>query len=169
MSRDASPEYWETYTNLQRVKHQLIHDYLNGWFPKLGLSNSRIIYFDTHAGRGEYRTGESGSPIVALETFLNHNFRDRILGDCEVRFYKSLPENPMLSSMGMNGTISKDCYAGLRDKCIIRPYGYKEHILDGRSYETQAEIPHSLDPQVQEKSSDRETRNTAERIALSGG
>lgn len=87
MSRDDSPEYWETYTNLQRIKHQLIRDYLNGWFPKLGLSNRRIIYFDTHAGRGEYRTGERGSPIVALETFLSHNFRNRILRDCEVGFY----------------------------------------------------------------------------------
>ena len=75
----------------------------------------------------------------------------------------------MLLSMGMNGMSSKDCYAGLRDKCIIRPYGYKEHILDGRSYETQAEIPHSMDPQVPETSSDRETRNTVEGVALSGG
>jgi hypothetical protein len=37
MAEDAHPEYWGDYTNLQHVKHELIREYLNGWFPKLGL------------------------------------------------------------------------------------------------------------------------------------
>lgn len=86
MAQDSSPEYWDMYTNLQRVKHQLISEYLKGWFPKLGFSFGRIVYFDTHAGKGEHSTGESGSPIVALETLLTHEYRDRILTDCEVGF-----------------------------------------------------------------------------------
>jgi three-Cys-motif partner protein len=73
MTEDAHPEYWGDYTNLQYVKHKLIREYLNGWFPKLGLWSERINYFDTHAGRGKYRTGEAGSPVVAIDTLLRHN------------------------------------------------------------------------------------------------
>ena len=84
---DTNPEYWEDYSNLQRVKHRLIEEYLKGWYPILGSWSGRIVYFDTHAGRGKHTTGEPGSPIVALRTFLDHGHRDRILGRCEVVFY----------------------------------------------------------------------------------
>ena len=86
MGRDTSPAYWAEFTNLQRVKQELIHSYLNGWFPKLGFWSGRVIYLDTHAGRGEHHGGQSGSPLVALETLLDHSFRDRILDRSEVRF-----------------------------------------------------------------------------------
>lgn len=43
--------YWSEYTNLQRVKHDLIRHYLGGWFPKLIYGGARkVVYFDTHAG-----------------------------------------------------------------------------------------------------------------------
>lgn len=87
MVEDAHPEYWGDYSNLQHVKHELIREYLNGWFPKLGLWSGRIDYFDTHAGRGKYASGEAGSPVVAIDTLLRHNFRDRILEKSEVRFF----------------------------------------------------------------------------------
>ncbi len=87
MESDASPDYWLEYSNLQHTKHALIREYLGGWFPKLGLWSRRIVYLDTHAGRGVHRAGQSGSPIVALNTLLTHSFRDRILGSSEVRFY----------------------------------------------------------------------------------
>jgi three-Cys-motif partner protein len=41
---------------------------------------------DTHAGRGKHTGGEEGSPLVALRTFLEHTWRDKILKRCEVRF-----------------------------------------------------------------------------------
>ena len=87
MYRDTNPRYWEEYTNLQKVKHDLIREYLNGWFPKLSRWSGRVVYFDTHAGRGTHATGDLGSPLIALTTFLQHSFRDRILQDCEVVFY----------------------------------------------------------------------------------
>lgn len=79
MAKDAHPEHWGDYTNLQYVKHELIREYLNGSFPKLGLWSGRVDYFDTHEGRGKYRTGEAGSPVVAIDTLLRHSFRDRTL------------------------------------------------------------------------------------------
>ncbi|HXU13041.1 MAG TPA: three-Cys-motif partner protein TcmP, partial [Candidatus Binatia bacterium] len=86
MGRDTNPQYWKEFTNLQHTKHALIREYLNGWFPKLGLWSGRVVYLDTHAGRGEHTEGQSGSPVVALETLLKHTFRDRILEKSEVRF-----------------------------------------------------------------------------------
>jgi len=34
--------------------------------------NGRIIYLDGFAGPGEYEGREPGSPIIAINTFLNH-------------------------------------------------------------------------------------------------
>ena len=76
--------YWEEYTNLQHVKHKIIKEYLNGWFPKLGFWSGKIIYIDTHAGKGKYSSGKDGSPIVALKTFLEHKSREKILERSEI-------------------------------------------------------------------------------------
>lgn len=83
---DVNPAYWLEYTNLQRVKHQLITEYLKGWFPKLGFWAGKIIYFDTHAGRGKHQQGQLGSPLVALRTLLSHSHRDQLLQRSEFRF-----------------------------------------------------------------------------------
>lgn len=84
---DKSPEYWQEYSNLQKVKHDLIREYLKGWFPKLGSWAGRVLYLDTHAGRGKYLTGQYGSPLIALNTFLSHSYREIILEKSEVVFY----------------------------------------------------------------------------------
>jgi three-Cys-motif partner protein len=83
---DKRPSYWEEYSNLQFTKHKLIREYLNGWFPKLGSWSGKILYVDTHAGKGKHKGGQEGSPLVALRTFLNHSWRDKILNRCEMRF-----------------------------------------------------------------------------------
>ena len=83
---DSRPDYWLDYSPLQKTKHELISEYLKGWFPKLGSWAGRVLYFDTHAGRGAHSTGQAGSPLVALSTFLSHSSRDRILAKSEVRF-----------------------------------------------------------------------------------
>ena len=82
----SKSKYWDEYSNLQFVKHELIKNYLNGWFPKLGFWAGKIIYCDTHAGRGRHRTGHLGSPLVALQTFMNHRSRDAILRKSKVLF-----------------------------------------------------------------------------------
>jgi len=65
---DSNAEYWVEYSNLQHVKHELIRHYLNGWFPKMTLGPvgcKRLLYIDTHAGRGRHLQGQLGSPLVA--------------------------------------------------------------------------------------------------------
>ncbi len=51
---DPKPEYWREYGQFQKVKHDLIKWYLSGWFPKLGTWAGRVLYVDTHAGRGRH-------------------------------------------------------------------------------------------------------------------
>ena len=83
MARSASKEsdrrYWREYTNLQSTKHALIKCYLNGWLPKLGSWAGRILYLDTHAGRGRHRSGEYGSPLVAVKAALRKERQSRTL------------------------------------------------------------------------------------------
>lgn len=86
MVQDNNPSYWTEYTNLQHIKHALIREYLKGWFPKLGFWSGRIVYLDTHAGRGKHAAGQTGSPVIAIETLLSHAYRDRILQSSEVLF-----------------------------------------------------------------------------------
>lgn len=83
---DKHPQYWAEYTNLQQVKHDLIRCYLSGWFAKLGFWAGRVIYLDTHAGRGTYATGQLGSPLVALDTLLTHRALAELLRQSEFRF-----------------------------------------------------------------------------------
>ena len=70
------------------MKHELIRQYLGGWFPKLGLGHwgGRVLYFDTHAGRGTHLSGKLGSPLVALDTLLGHSHRNQLLKKSEFRF-----------------------------------------------------------------------------------
>lgn len=87
---DTNSEYWGEYSNLQQVKHALIREYLKGWFPKMALGPrgcSRLLYIDTHAGRGKHLNGRLGSPLVALTTLLDHTSRDQLLQKTEVRFF----------------------------------------------------------------------------------
>lgn len=55
-----------------RAKHEILRRYLEAWLPIMTSYNGRIIYLDGFAGPGEYNKGESGSPIIAIDTFLNH-------------------------------------------------------------------------------------------------
>lgn len=60
---DPNPAHWEQYGPFQHVKHDLVRCYLNGWYPKLGSWAGRVLYVDTHAGRGRFETGDPGSPV----------------------------------------------------------------------------------------------------------
>jgi three-Cys-motif partner protein len=46
--------------------------------------NGKIIFLDGFAGPGEYKNGELGSPIIAIDTFLNHSYEQ--IRDKEVMF-----------------------------------------------------------------------------------
>lgn len=86
MARIASDDYFAKYGPMQRFKHWLLQRYLQAWYPILGSSRGKVLYVETHAGRGEHDTGDLGSPLIAAQTLINHNKRDRILRQCKVVF-----------------------------------------------------------------------------------
>lgn len=55
------------------AKIRIVGEYLKAWLPKMTRTFSRVIYIDAFAGPGVYDKGEKGSPLVALETALNHS------------------------------------------------------------------------------------------------
>jgi three-Cys-motif partner protein len=101
---DPNPAHWDQYGPFQHVKHNLIRCYLGGWYPKLSWSG-RVLYVDTHAGRGVFETGDPGSPLVALRTLLEHSHRDNLLAASEYNFLfiERDPENLAM----LNGEIDR--------------------------------------------------------------
>jgi three-Cys-motif partner protein len=68
-----------------RAKHEILRRYLAAWLPIMTSTNGRIIYLDGFAGPGTYERGEPGSPIIAIDTFLDHKYAP--LRDREVLFF----------------------------------------------------------------------------------
>jgi len=86
--RDTNEEYFGDYDGLQHAKHSILRYYLDAWFPILTLTsrNKRVLYIDCNAGMGRHKTGEEGSPIIALRCLLDHPFCGRIIAKAEVSF-----------------------------------------------------------------------------------
>lgn len=66
-------------------KHIVLKSYLDAWLPIMSRYNQKLLIIDGFAGPGEYRTGETGSPIIAIEAFLQHSYKDSMTN--EVTFY----------------------------------------------------------------------------------
>lgn len=64
-----------------KAKHQILRGYLDAWFPIMSARNGRLLYIDGFAGPGIYAGGEPGSPIIALKSFLEHKFREKITAE----------------------------------------------------------------------------------------
>lgn len=68
------------------AKHALLKTYLDRWFPILGKYNQRINYIDGFAGPGEYQGGEKGSPILAIESAMEHVSRGTLDQQVTINF-----------------------------------------------------------------------------------
>ena len=123
------------------------------WFPKLGYWSGRIVYLDTHAGRGKHTGGQLGSPLVALRTLLEHRFRDELLKRSEVVFFFIERDESNLNSLRQEiqslgvlpkriviKTVASDCFEALSSLVasfdqrkmrlapaflFVDPYGFK--------------------------------------------
>ena len=69
-----------------QAKHALLKLYLDRWFPILGKHNTRINYIDGFAGPGKYSGGESGSPILAIQSAADHLANGTLLPNVEGNF-----------------------------------------------------------------------------------
>jgi len=71
------PTVWEIEPHTA-AKHRMLQGYLYAWLPIMSKYNSRLVYVDGFAGPGVYSNGEPGSPIIALQAYLDHAQRDKI-------------------------------------------------------------------------------------------
>ncbi len=71
MPQKKLPTIWPS-TPHTKAKHQILEEYLNAWFPILSRWNGRIVFLDGFAGPGKYSEGEDGSPVIAINTIMNH-------------------------------------------------------------------------------------------------
>lgn len=60
-----------------QAKHDILRRYLNAWFPIMAdyassFGGRRLVYIDGFAGPGEHDHGEEGSPLIVLNTLLQH-------------------------------------------------------------------------------------------------
>lgn len=77
----ASDTHWELKPHTE-AKHRILTEYLKMWFPVLGRYRGRVVLLDGFAGPGTYAGGEAGSPLLALQSLLDHSHLDRMSG-CE--------------------------------------------------------------------------------------
>lgn len=137
------------------AKHELLEGYLKAWLPIMARTNDALLVVDGFAGPGRYEDGERGSPLVILETFLDH--RDRKNWD-EKRFtFAFIEKDPErfealkaeLASVSLPGNASMlvvhgefdNEIGGLLDRIpkgyglipsfvFIDPFGWTEHSLE---------------------------------------
>lgn len=68
------------------AKHAILKLYLDRWFPILGKYHPRINYIDGFAGPGQYQGGEKGSPVLAIESALEHVARGTLGSSVAINF-----------------------------------------------------------------------------------
>lgn len=108
------------------AKIEIVREYLKAWFPILALSgdHGRVHYVDAFSGPGEYLGGEKGSPIVALETALNHKL-DLSLVELSFTFIdKDADRSKHLESLVAKYTLPKNikvhCVEGSFDETVTQ-------------------------------------------------
>jgi three-Cys-motif partner protein len=58
------------------AKHQILRKYLDAWVAILGggrFARDHLVLIDAFAGPGRYSTGEPGSPLLMINTYLEHS------------------------------------------------------------------------------------------------
>ena len=67
-------------------KHMVLEAYLDAWLPIILNSFNRATFVDGFAGPGQYTGGEPGSPMIAIDRFLKHPARRRMVGSLDFMF-----------------------------------------------------------------------------------
>jgi three-Cys-motif partner protein len=68
---DSLPTRWKRAPHT-KAKHDLLVRYLGAWLPIMGRTQGRAIVLDAFAGPGRYDNGEAGSPVLVVDTLMQH-------------------------------------------------------------------------------------------------
>jgi three-Cys-motif partner protein len=116
-------------------KHLVLKEYLGAWFPIITKRNGRVLFIDGFAGPGEYRGGEPGSPLIAIETLQRHKAIAGI--SAEVRFF--FVEADEARKNHLDGVVARTV-PGLPKVCKIK-------VIHGSFDETMTDLFDSLEAQ----------------------
>ena len=53
-------------------KHMVLRNYMDAWLPIVLKTYDRELFVDGFAGPGEYKNGEVGSPVIAMDALAEH-------------------------------------------------------------------------------------------------
>jgi three-Cys-motif partner protein len=136
------------------AKHQILRGYLDAWLPIMGSTHDKLVLVDGFAGPGEYKDGALGSPMIMLQAFLEHAYRDRITAELvflfiEVREDRVRHLQGLVDALDLpsNVTVSvqqghfEDVFGGLVEDIekrgsalaptftFVDPFGYKDATM----------------------------------------
>jgi three-Cys-motif partner protein len=86
------------------AKHSLLRTYLGAWFPIMAKYNQRVMFYDAFAGPGEYTGGELGSPMIALQTLLDH---DHFASMRQAEFFLLFNEQDAACAAHLDGLVTE--------------------------------------------------------------
>lgn len=134
MSKESDPEMWD-YPAHTKAKHDILDDYLGGWYAKLS-AYPRVLFFDGFAGRGIYNDGTHGSPLIALKKLLDHSALNRMTS-CEFVFM-------FVEKDAANAELLTEAVEKLKATYVPFPTNVKVHVVEGEFAATAGRISSEL-------------------------
>ena len=95
-----------------RGKHLVLERYMQAWLPIMTKWNGRVLFIDAFAGPGEYSTGESGSPVIALRALTEHRAKNQMRSEINYLFIEKDGDRcERLTQVlnGLNGQLPLNC------------------------------------------------------------
>lgn len=119
---ESVPATWELEPHT-KAKHEILRLYLNAWYPKVTAYNRRVVFIDGFAGPGIYKGGEAGSPIIALDTLLQHNHLPKIRAGVSFVFIEQDAQRldslrAQIAMRKLPGNVSVETYHGASDEAL---------------------------------------------------
>ncbi len=137
---DTSLEKWK-YKKHTQIKHKLLSKYIVPWSKILGKFYNLII-FDCFAGRGRYKDGEDGSPLIIMKTIakIKKNLKTSpkkikcvFIEKSEKNFQnleKEINQERVLNPKKYNGWLEIECYCDKYENVVNTYFNNISERLD---------------------------------------
>ena len=97
-----------------RGKHMVLRAYMDAWLPIILSTFEKAMFVDAFAGPGEYKNGDPGSPIIALNALAQHSSKHRMIGQIDYVFIEKERDRfghleKVINSLRAQGAIPSIC------------------------------------------------------------
>lgn len=113
--KDDDPKKW-IYKEHTKVKHKILEKYLKTWINVLSTCYRKVCFFDCFAGRGKYKDGQEGSPIIALRVASELKSKKTEIGEIELTFIEKDEKNyeNLIQVISCELKQNQDKYTGIK-------------------------------------------------------